>query len=77
MPRSSHHKHRHHYKTQMAGGFDPEKYRRRHLYGHEQKKGVDAPEEVKTEVKAPESKEASIESKEAPIKDTPKTDVYE
>ena len=39
----------------MAGGFDPEKYRRRHLYGHEQKKGVDAPVEVVEEPKAPEN----------------------
>ena len=70
MPRSSHHKHRHHYKTQMAGGFDPEKYQRRHLYGHEQKKGVDAPVEVVQEAKAPETKEASIETG-----DTPKADV--
>jgi hypothetical protein len=69
MPRSSHHKHRHHYKTQMAGGFDPEKYRRRHLYGHEQKKGVDAPVEVVEEPKSPETKEASIETGDAPKAD--------
>lgn len=72
MPRSSHHKHRHHYKTQMAGGFDPEKYHRRHLYGHEQKKTVDAPVEVVEEPKAPENSppKASLETG-----DTPKADV--
>ncbi len=70
MPRTSHHAHRHHYKTQMTGGFNPEKYARRHLYGHEQKKGVDAPEEVKTEVKVPETKTASIETGDAPKADT-------
>ena len=69
MPRTSHHAHRHHYKTQMAGGFDPEKYRRRHHYGHEQMAGVDAAEEVKTEVKAPQNGTPSLETKDAPKAD--------
>jgi len=53
----------------MAGGFDPEKYRRRHHYGHEQTRGVDAPVEVVEKVKAPETKEASIETGDAPKAD--------